>query len=79
MDSVAVAYLDFYNNEMLTREKGVLDVVRRSGGVDTVRRLLNEQDVCGCDSLVDFEHVEINETTEMFHTGILDLGMLKNK
>ena len=45
LDSVAVAYLDFYNNEMLTREKGVLDVVRRSGGVDTIRRLLNERDV----------------------------------
>ena len=71
-DNVAVAYLEFYTDERITRENGVLELVTRVGGVDTVRRLLNEQDVCGCDSLVDFEHVEINETTETFYSSVIE-------
>ena len=69
MDSIAVAYLDFYNNEMLKRDNGVLYVVRRSGGVDTVRRLLNEQDARE-NGVADFERVKMNETTEMFYNSV---------
>ena len=36
LDNVAVAYLEFYNNERITRESGVLELVTRVGGVDTV-------------------------------------------
>ena len=72
MDSVAVAYLDFYSNEKLTHEKRVLDVVKRSGGVDMVRRLLNEQDVCG-NGDADLECIEINESTERFYYSVIDV------
>ena len=72
LDQVAIAYMDFYNDEKLTREKGTLEAARPFGKVDAVRDILNQQSVCDDCRMIESEFVEMNETTEIFFNSIIE-------
>ena len=66
LDQVAIAYIDFYNDEKLTRERNAYEAARPFGEVDMVRDILNQQSVSDDCQIIESEFIEMNETTEKF-------------
>ena len=72
MDQVAIAYIDFYNDEKLTRERNAYEAARPFGKVDMVRDILNQQSVSDDCHAIESEFIETNETAEIFFNSIVD-------
>ena len=66
LDQVAIAYIDFYNDEKMMRERSAFESARPFGKVDVVRDILNQQTVSEDGPIIESAFIEINETTEIF-------------
>ena len=72
LDHVAIAYIEFYNDDKLSSERSAFEAARVFGNVDTVRDILNQQTIDEDWHVVASEFVDINETTELFFNSVIE-------